>query len=65
MSENCKRKLNEKKTNIIIINFTSNYQFETSLKLKSTNIEHVKETKIFGTIVSDNLLWDRNCAKIF
>ena len=30
----------------------------------NTNIEHVKEAKILGTIVSDDLLWDKNCANI-
>ena len=42
-------KLNEKKTKIMLINFTRNYQFATRLKLMNTNIEHVKEAKILGT----------------
>ena len=57
-------KLNEKKTKIMVINFTKNYQFATRIKLKDSNVEQVKEAKILGTIISDDLLWNKNVANI-
>ena len=57
-------KLNEKKTNILLFNFTKKYQFATRLKLKGSNIEQVNEAKILGTIVTDSLSWDANTKRI-
>ena len=54
----------EKKTKILLLNFTKKYQFATRLKLKGTNIEQVSEAKILGTIVSDTLCWDANVTRI-
>ena len=36
----------------------------TRLKLKNSYIEHVKQAKILGTIITDNLTWDENCSEI-
>ena len=59
-----KMKLNKKKTTIMLINFTKKYQFSTRLKLNDTNIEQVKNIKVLGTILSDDLSWDANCYAI-
>ena len=53
--------LNQKKTKAMVFNFTDNYQFSTRLKLKEENIEIVKETKLLGIIMTDDLKWDKNC----
>ena len=63
-SDSQKMKLNEAKTKIMLINFTKKYQFTTRLKLRGSNIEQVHEAKVLGTIISDNLSWNANCAKI-
>ena len=63
-SDRHKMKLNQKKTKIMLINFTKNYQFATRLKLNNSNIEQVREAKVLGTILSDDLLWNKNCANI-
>ena len=44
----------------MVFNFTNNYQFSTRLKLKNENLEVVKETKLLGTIITDDLKWDKN-----
>ena len=55
-----KMKLNEKKTKIMIFNFTKNHKFTTRLKLRDENIEIVNSAKLLGTIVTDSLTWDEN-----
>ena len=52
--------LNQKKTKVIIFNYTNNYQFSTRLKLKDENLEIVKESKLLGVMVTDDLKWDKN-----
>ena len=34
------------------------------MKLNNNNIQQVKEAKILGTIISYNLLWNKNCENI-
>ena len=48
----------------MIFNFTKNYQFTTRLALSGENVEVVSETKLLGTIISDNLTWNSNTANI-
>jgi hypothetical protein len=57
-------KLNQAKTKIMLVNFTKKYQFVSRLKLKGSNLEQVKEAKVLGTIISDSLSWNANCANI-
>ena len=59
-----KMKLNEKKTKSMIINFSKNYQFTTKLSVNDKNIEIVKETKLLGTIITDDLKWTKNTKEI-
>ena len=59
-TEKQKMKLNEKKTKNIIFNFTKKYQFTTKLRMNLSNINVVKETKLLGTIITDDLKWNRN-----
>ena len=53
-TKNMKMKLNEKKTKSIIFNFSRKHQFITKLSVKNQNIEVVKETKLFVTILTDD-----------
>ena len=55
-----KMKLNAKKSNFMIFNFTDNHQFATRLYLEQTLLENVSETKLLGTIVSSDLKWSKN-----
>ena len=55
---------NEKKTKCLIFNFTDNYQFTTRLKLNDEIVEVLDNTRLLGTILTNDLRWDLNTAKI-
>ena len=56
-------KLNEKKTKNMVFNFSAN-QFVTKMEVNNEKIEMVKETILLGTVITDNLSWDRNCEEL-
>ena len=55
-------KLNEKKTQQVIFNFNKDKQFTTEVKLKSEPLEIVKEVKLLGVIITNDLKWDKNTS---
>ena len=57
-------KINQKKTKTMIFNFTHNYQFMTRLSLNGEYVEVVPETKLLGTIISNDLTWNSNTSNI-
>ena len=57
-------KLNEKKTKNMIFNFTRKFQFTTDLSVNDKKIEIVKETKLLGTHITNDLKWDKNTSEI-
>ena len=63
-TNNHKMIISEKKTKVMLFNFTDNYQFTTRLQLKGSNVEVVDQMKILGTIVTDKLTWDNNCSQL-
>ena len=63
-TKNQKMKINNKKRKTMIFNFSKNHQFSTRLELENEILEIVKETKLLGTIISDNLKWDKNTENI-
>ena len=44
----------------MIFNFTKTKQFSTRLSIKNKVIEEVKEIKLLGTYITNNLKWNRN-----
>ena len=52
-----KMKLNPKKTNIMIFNFTEDYQFTSKLYLENNLLEVISETKLLGMIITSDLKW--------
>ena len=52
--------LNQKKTKVMLFNFTNNYQFSTRLTLQNENLEIVDRAKLLGVIISNDLKWDAN-----
>ena len=48
----------------MIFNFTNNHQFVTSLKVNDHETETVKEARLLGTIITDDLKWSRNTEEI-
>ena len=59
-----KMKLNISKTKNIIFNFSRNKQFSTEIKLDGEVIETVAETKLLGTIITNDLNWKKNTERI-
>ena len=57
-------KLNVKKTKNMIFNFSKKYQFNTDIKLEGETVETIKQTKLLGAIITDDLSWNRNTAKL-
>ena len=57
---NQKMLINQTKTKTMIFNYTNKYQFSTRLNLNNQILETVKETKLLGTIIMDDLQWDQN-----
>ena len=61
---NQKMKLNQNKTKNMTFNFTNNYQFSTRLQLNDQNLESIESTKLLGTIISNDLIWNLNTKNV-
>ena len=59
-SESKQMKLNEKKTNYMIFNFSTNYQFNTRLDIGGRKLDQIHETKLLGLKIRDDLSWKSN-----
>ena len=57
-------KLNAKKTNYMIFNFSKDHQFNTRLKVDDQLIEQVHQTKLLGVTISDDLKWHANTKEL-
>ena len=54
--------LNQKQTKNMVFNFTNKHNFTTRLNENGENIEVVTELKLLGTVLTDDLKWDRNTS---
>ena len=61
---NQKMILNQKKTKVMIFNFTNNFKFTTRMQLNDENIEVVEKTKLLGLIVTNDLKWNENTLSL-
>ena len=59
-TEENKMRLNEKKTQNIIFNFTKEKQFKTAIELKKETLEIVDKTKLLGAMITNKLTWEEN-----
>ena len=59
-----KMRLNIDKTKNIIFNFSKKSQFSTEIRLEDKVIETVSETKLLGTLITNNMSWKKNIEKI-
>ena len=57
-------KLNVNKTKNIIFNFSKKYQFTTSLSVNNEQLEVLRETKLLGTYLTDDLRWNKNTKEL-
>ena len=48
----------------MIFNFTLNYQFTTNLSHNGDDVEVIDETKLLGTIITDDLKWHKNTESL-
>ena len=48
----------------MIFNFTKNYKFATRLKMNGQNLPVLNQTKLLGTVITDDLKWDKNIQEI-
>ena len=55
-----KGKLNVQKTKTMIFNFCLDHQFQTRLYVENTLLETIRETKLLGTVITDDLKWHGN-----
>ena len=61
-TKNKKMKLNFRKSKYMTFNFTKNYQFSTRLKLENNLLEEVRETRLLGLILNNQLSWQSNTS---
>jgi hypothetical protein len=59
-----KMRLNIKKTKSMIFNFSKNHQFTSRFVVNDEKIELVKEAKLLGTVITDDLKWSKNTKEI-
>mgnify|MGYP001398576655 CR=1 FL=1 len=43
-----------------VVNFSKNHQFSTEIKLRGQVVETVSQTKLLGTIITNDLSWNKN-----
>ena len=57
-------KLNSKKTSYMIFNFCQSAQFQTRLHVKETLLNQVRETRLLGVVLRDDLKWSSNIDEL-
>ena len=63
-SEEQRMELNVEKSKAMIFNFTHNYQFSTNLSHNGDDVEVINQTKLLGTIITDDLKWHKNTESL-
>ena len=56
--------INENKTKAMLFNYTEKYQFTTRLQLNENTVEVIDQTKLLGTVISNDLKWDLNTKSL-
>jgi hypothetical protein len=59
-----KMQLNTKKTKAMLFNFTTKHQFSTRVAVENDTMEIVKEAKLLGVIINDQLTWSPNTESL-
>ena len=63
-TEDRQMELNATKTKFMVVNFTNNFQFNTRIKLGETLLEEVKECRLLGLTLTNQLSWQQNTQNI-
>ena len=56
--------LNASKPKYMLINFTNDWQFSTKLNLDDQTLDQIKETKILGVWIQDDMKWSKNTTEV-
>ena len=57
-------RLYKKNTKNMIFNFSRKNRFTSNLEVNSVNIEIVREAKLLGTFITDDLSWNKNTHEL-
>ena len=52
-------------TKMMIFNFSKKLQFTSDVKLKGERLDVVDEVKLLGTIITNDLKWNKNTKKLY
>ena len=63
-TEENKTMLNVKKSNIMIFNFTLDFQFSTRLYLENNLLDTTNQTKLLGTVITADMKWHQLSLKL-
>ena len=53
-------KLNSEKSKYMVVNYTNNYQFNARLSIDNNSLNQVRQTRLLGVLVNDQLSWHAN-----
>jgi hypothetical protein len=57
-------KLNTDKTNYMLFNFSTKYQFNTRLNVNGSKTDQIHQTKLLGLVLRDDLSWKANTEEL-
>jgi hypothetical protein len=57
-------KLNESKSQYMIVNLTKDWKFSTQLSIENHHLEQVSEAKLLGVWITDDLKWEKNTTEL-
>ena len=57
-------KLNMSKSKYMVINVTNDWQFSTNLVVEGHTLAQVKETKLLGVWITEDLKWSKNTTEL-
>ena len=57
-------KLNMDKTNYMLFNFSTKYQFNTRLNVDGSKTDQIHQTKLLGLVLRDDLSWKANTEEL-
>ena len=63
-TESKEMKLNTDKTNYMLFNFSTKYQFNTRLNVDGSKTDQIHQTKLLGLVLRDDLSWKANTEEL-
>ena len=63
-TEENQMQLNTEKSKYMVVNYTTNWQFSTRLSIENKYLDQIKETKLLGVWLTDDLKWEKNTREL-